>query len=121
MATLEMCNASSKLVILRSQTGSPYGASARIPSIILPGLFMNSPAGQLGTPKATASAFPFSMSEPDEPDAPAPSPKYFSGQRKQTTIDPTLVSSEPLCVVMMLKECSLCTSVRIQPGMFSSL
>ncbi|KAH9002352.1 hypothetical protein EDB86DRAFT_2800923, partial [Lactarius hatsudake] len=38
MATLEACNASSKLVILRSQTGSPYGASARIPFIMLPGL-----------------------------------------------------------------------------------
>lgn len=118
MATLDTCNASSKLVILRSQTGSPYGASARIPSIILPGLFVNFPAGQLGTPKATASAFPFSMSEADEPDACVPSPKYFSGQRRQTTIDPTLVSSEPLCAVITLKECSPCTSVRIQPGIY---
>jgi len=90
MATLDMCNASSKLVILRSQTGSPYGASARIPSIILPGLFMNSPAGQLGTPKTAASPWPFSTSEADEPDARTPSPKPFSGQRRQTTIDPTL-------------------------------
>jgi hypothetical protein len=116
MATLEMYNASSKLVILRSQTGSPYGASARIPSIILPGLFMNSPAGQPATPKIAATPFSFPMSEVDEPDARAPSPKYFSGQRKQTTIDPTLVSSGLLCAVVTLKDWySPCTGVRIQP------
>ncbi|KAI9447810.1 hypothetical protein H4582DRAFT_1803328 [Lactarius indigo] len=96
MATLETCNASGKLVILRSQTGSPYGASARIPSIMLPGLFT---AGQLVpvTPKHTAFSLP--ISEADEPDAWTPSLKPFSlnGQRKQTTIDPTLVKNPPPC------------------------
>ncbi|KAH9049012.1 hypothetical protein EDB84DRAFT_1261610 [Lactarius hengduanensis] len=94
MATLETCNASSKLVILRSQTGSPYGASARIPFIMLPGLFT---AGQLvpATPKSTTPfSLPFSLPIPeaDEPDAWAPPPESFSfsGQRKQSTIDPTL-------------------------------
>jgi len=90
MATLETCSASSKLVILRSQTSSSFGASARIPSVILSGLFMNFPAGQLATPKSAASPFPFPMSEVEEPEARAPSPKYFGGQRRQTTIDPTL-------------------------------
>jgi len=82
MATLETCNASSKLVILRSQTSSPYGAAARIPSVMLPGLFMNFPAGQLvpATPKATAATFTLPMSV----DGSASSPKFF------TTIDPTL-------------------------------
>ncbi|KAF8264947.1 hypothetical protein EI94DRAFT_403104 [Lactarius quietus] len=91
MATLDTCNASSKLVTIRSQTGSPFGPSARIPSIILPGLFMNFTAGQLATPKTTTTPFPFPVSEADEPDVRAPSPKYFNGQRsRQTTIDPTL-------------------------------
>jgi len=92
MATLETCNASSKLVVLRSQTGSPYGASARIPSIMLPGLFMNFPAGQLvpPTPKATTSAFPLPTSAADEPDFRASSPKFFSEYGKQSSIDPTL-------------------------------
>jgi hypothetical protein len=113
MATLEACNASSKLVILRSQTSSPYGVSARIPSIMLPGLFVNFPAGQLvpATPKAAASAF---ISKPDETDWSKdwslPSPKFFS------SIDPALVSSGPLRAVMTLKDwCSHCTSVSIQP------
>ena len=122
MATLETCNASDKLVILRSQTSSSYGASARIPSIILPGLFTNFPAGQLATPKSAASPFPFSMSEAEEHDVRAPSPKYWGGQRKQTTIDPTLVSSGPLCAMMTLKDWgSHCTNVSIQPRMFTHL
>ncbi|KAH9062179.1 hypothetical protein EDB87DRAFT_1607732 [Lactarius vividus] len=93
MATLETCNASAKLVILRSQTGSPYGASARIPFIMLPGLFTNFPAGQLvpATPKPF-TPFSLPISEVDEPDAWTPPSKSFSlnGQRKQTTIDPAL-------------------------------
>ncbi|KAH9173453.1 hypothetical protein EDB89DRAFT_1959920 [Lactarius sanguifluus] len=97
MATLETCNASSKLVILRSQTGSPYGASARIPFIMLPGLFT---AGQLvpATPKST-TPFSLPISEVDEPDAWATPPESFSfsGQRKQGTIDPTLVKDPPPC------------------------
>jgi len=93
MATLETCNASSKLVILRSQTSSPYGASARIPSIMLPGLFMNFPTGQLATPKSAASPSPFPVSEAAEHDVRAPSPNNWGGwggQSRQTTIDPTL-------------------------------
>lgn len=89
MATLETCNASNKLVILRSQTGSPFGASARIPSIVLPDLFNT---GQLvpATPKPAASSFPSPKPEVDELDVRAPFPKSFGGQRRQTTIDPTL-------------------------------
>ena len=105
MATLESCNASDKLVILRSQTSAPYGASARIPSIMLPGLFMNFPTGQLATPKsAVPPPLPFPVSETEEYDVRASSPKYWGGQRRQTTIDPTLVSSGPLCAVMTLKD-----------------
>src|SRR6266702_3004574 len=120
MATLETCNASSKLVILRSQTGSPFGAFARIPSIMLPGLFTNVPAGQLvpATPRPAASPFPLPMPEVDEPDDWTSTPKSFKGQYKQTTIDPTLVSSGPSCAVMTLKDGhSHCTNVSIQPLM----
>jgi hypothetical protein len=120
MATLETCSASNKLVILRSQTSAPYGASARIPSIILSGLFMNFTAGQLATPKTATSPFQFPMSEAEEPEARASSPKYFGGQRRQTTIDPTLVSSGPLSAVMTLRNLgSRCTSVSLQPRMFT--
>jgi hypothetical protein len=132
MDTLKTCNhdASSKLVILESAR-PPHTSSwrdrerARIPSIMLPGLFMNFPAGQLvpATPKAAASpsAFPMPVSEADEPDVwNAPTPKFFNGQHKQSSIDPTLVSSGPLCVVMMLKYWrSHCTSVSIQSQLFT--
>lgn len=120
MATLETCSASSKLVILRSQTSAPFGATSRIPSIILSGLFMNFTAGQLATPKATTTPFSFPMSGTEEPEARASSPKYWGGQRRQTAIDPTLVSSGPLFTVMTLRNLgSRCTSVSLQPRVFT--
>ncbi len=123
MAALETCNAFSKLVILRSQTSSPFGPSARIPSVMLPGLFMT---GQLApaTPKPAASPFPMSEVvikeatgwEVDEADIRTPSPKSFSGQRKQSAIDPTLVRSGLLHAVMMLMDWhSHCTNVSMKP------
>jgi len=98
--TLDKCSATSKLVILRSYSGPSISTSARIPSLMLPGLFMKYiPAGQLipATPHAPTSPSPFPLAEADETDVRTPSPKSFTSftffnnaQRRQTVIDPNL-------------------------------
>ena len=95
MPTLEACNAKDKLVILRGYTGLSNGTSARIPSLMLPGLFMKN------TPPPSTQFFdpsPFPVEEGDETGSRTPSPKTYSLPRRQSTIDPTLVSIDALRV-----------------------
>ncbi len=109
MPTLEACNAKDKLVILRSYTGLSNGTFARIPFLMLAGLFIkNIPAP--ATPFFDPSPFP--VAEGDEMAGRTPSPKTYSLQRRPSVIDPTLVSVDALRVRVTLKDChSLCTSV----------
>ena len=94
MPTLEACNVKDKLVILRSYTGLSNGTSARIPSLMLPGLFMKNtpPASQYFDPS------PFPVEEGDEAGSRTPSPKTYSLPRRQSVIDPSLVSVDSLRV-----------------------
>jgi hypothetical protein len=112
--TLEACTARDKLVILRSYNSLSNGASARIPSLMLLGLFMkNTPTGP-ATPFFEPSPFP--LAESDEADLRTPSPKLYSVQRRQSAIDPNLVSVDTLCVCVTLKDWhSPCTSVSFRP------
>ncbi len=89
MPTLEACNAKDKLVILRSYTGLSNGTFARIPSLMLAGLFMkNTPPP--ATPYFNPSPFP--VEEGEDTGSRTPSPKTYSLPRRQSIIDPTLVS-----------------------------
>jgi hypothetical protein len=100
MPTLEACNAKDKLVILRSYTGLSNGTFARIPSLMLAGLFMkNTPLP--ATPSFDPSPFP--VEEGDETGSRTPSPKTYSlptysQPRRQSVIDPNLVSVDALRV-----------------------
>jgi len=90
MPTLEACNAKDKLVILRGYTGLSNGASSRIPSLMLMGLFMKNITAQ-ATPFFDPSPYP--VAEDDEMDGRTPSPKTpktYGQQRKLSVIDPTL-------------------------------
>ncbi|KAI0254925.1 hypothetical protein BJV78DRAFT_886641 [Lactifluus subvellereus] len=90
LPTLENCTATNKLVILRSYTSPTFGTFARIPSLMLAGLFMkNVPAGHPSsvTPLPPTSPSPFPLAEPDTPDT---SPWSSNAQRRQSVIDPTL-------------------------------
>jgi len=96
MPTLEACNAKDKLVILRSYTGLSNGTFARIPSLMLAGLFMkNTPL--TSTPFFDPAPLPVEE-EGDETGSRTPSPKAYSLPRKQSVIDPTLVSVDALRV-----------------------
>ena len=89
MPTLEACNAKDKLVILRSTPGLSNGTSARIPSLMLPGLFTKN------TPPPATPFFdpsPFPVEEGNEAGSRTPSPETYSLPRKLSVIDPTLVS-----------------------------
>jgi hypothetical protein len=95
MPTLEACNAKDKLVILRSNTGLSNGTFARIPSLMLAGLFMKNippPATPFFDPS------PFPMEVGDETGSRTPSPKTYSLPRRQSVIDPTLVSVDAVRV-----------------------
>jgi hypothetical protein len=97
MPTLEACSARDKLVILRSYTGLSNGTFSRIPSLMLAGLFMkNTPAGAPATPFFEPSPFP--VEEGEETGSRTPSPKTYSLPRRQSVIDPTLVSVDALRV-----------------------
>jgi hypothetical protein len=93
MPTLEACNAKDKLVLLRSYTGLSNGTSTHIPSLTLPGLFMkntSTPETQFFDPS------PFPGEEGNEAGSRTPSPENDSPPRKQSVIDPTLVSVDAL-------------------------
>lgn len=97
MPTLEACNARDKLVILRSYTGLSNGTFSRIPSLMLAGLFMkNTPTSAQATPFFEPSPFP--VEEGEETGSRTPSPKTYSVPRRQSVIDPTLVSVDALRV-----------------------
>jgi hypothetical protein len=106
MPSLEACNAKDKLVVLRSYASLSNGAFARIPSLMLAGLFMKNippPATPSATPFFDPSPFP--VSEADEIGGRTPSPKTYSLARRPSSIDPTLVSVYALVYVrVMLKE-----------------
>ena len=89
MPTLNACNAKDKLVILQSHTGSSNGPLAHIPSLMLAGLLMKNTAPP-STPFFDPSPFP--MDEGNEPGSRTPSPKNDNLPRKQSVIDPNLVS-----------------------------
>ncbi|KAN0126643.1 hypothetical protein V8E52_000283 [Russula decolorans] len=87
MPTLEACNAKDKLVILRSYAGLSNGTSARIPSLMLAGLFMkNTPAP--ATP--FSDPWPLPVEEGNETGTRTPSPKTYNLPRRQSVIDPSL-------------------------------
>jgi hypothetical protein len=95
MPTLEARNAKDKLVILRSYTGLSNGTFARIPSLMLAGLFMKN------TPLTSTPFFdpaPLPVEESDETGSRTPSPKTYSLPPRQSVIDPTLVSVDALRV-----------------------
>lgn len=95
MPTLEACNAKDKLVILRSYAGLSNGTFARIPSLMLAGLFMKN------TPAPTTPFFdpsPLPAEEGNETGSRTPSPRTYSLPRRQSVIDPTLVSINALRV-----------------------
>ena len=95
MPTLEACNAKDKLVLLRSYASLSNGTIARIPSLILAGLFMENippPA----TPSFDPSPLPFA--EGNEMGSRTPSPKTNSMPRRSRVIDPNLVSVDVLRV-----------------------
>jgi hypothetical protein len=95
MPTLEACNAKDKLVILRSYAGLSNGTSARIPSLMLAGLFMkNTPAP--ATP--FSDPWPLPVEEGNETGTRTPSPKTYNLPRRQSVIDPSLVSVNALRV-----------------------
>jgi len=87
---LDGCSAKSKLVILRSHNGPSNGASARIPFLMLPGLFMSMPIPTASWVPTTPMATSFPLAETDETEASSPSPRPLNGSRKQSVIDPTL-------------------------------
>jgi hypothetical protein len=76
---------------------------------MLAGLFMKN------TPPPATPFFdpsPFPAEEGDETGSRTPSPKTYSLPRRQSVIDPNLVSVGALCVWMTLKDWhSLCSSV----------
>ncbi|KAI0265169.1 hypothetical protein BC834DRAFT_843772 [Gloeopeniophorella convolvens] len=96
MPALEAASAANKLVLLRSQSSPSISTYARIPSLILAGLFMkNLPSGQLvpTTPLTATSSSPFPVSEVDDWGSYTPSPKPWSDvsiTTKQHVIDPSL-------------------------------
>jgi len=95
MPTLEAHGAKDKLVILRSYTGLSNGTFARIPSLMLPGLFMKN------TPPPATPFFdpsPFPVEEGASMDSRTPSPKTYSLPPRQSVIDPNLVSVDALRV-----------------------
>jgi hypothetical protein len=95
MPILEASNAKDKLVLLRSYMGLSNGTSARIPSLMLAGLFMKN------TPPPSTPSFdpsPFPVEESDGMGTRTPSPKTYSLPRRQSIIDPTLVSVDSLHV-----------------------
>jgi hypothetical protein len=62
------------------------------------------------TPFFDPSSFP--LAETDELDARTPSPRTFTLPRRQTVIDPSLVSADTVCVRVTLKDWhSPCISV----------
>lgn len=64
------------------------------------------------TPKATVSPSPFPVAESDEPNGRTPSPRPYHFQRRQSFIDPDLVSFAISLSCMTLKDLpSRCTSV----------
>jgi hypothetical protein len=77
-------------VILRSFNSPSNGTFARIPSLMLAGLFMRNVPVAPATPFFEASPFP--VAEADELDGRTPSPRTFTLPQRQTVIDPTLVS-----------------------------
>jgi hypothetical protein len=92
MPTLEASNARDKLVILRGYTGLSNGTFARIdspPSLMLAGLFMKN-APLPATPYFSPSPFP--VEEGDETGSRTPSPRTYNPPRRQSVIDPSLVS-----------------------------
>ncbi len=93
MPSLEACNAKDKLVILRSYASLSNGAFARIPSLMLAGLFMKN-ISLTATPSTTPffDPSPFPVPEADDLSARTPSPKTYSLARRPSFIDPTLVS-----------------------------
>jgi hypothetical protein len=97
MPTLEACNAEDKLVILRSYTNLSNGKFARIPSLMSAGLFIkNTPPLGPATPFLDPSLCP--GEEGDGTGSRMPSPKTYSLPRKQSVIDPSLVSVDALCI-----------------------
>jgi hypothetical protein len=95
MPTLEARNAKDKLVILRSYTGLSNGTSARIPSLMLPGLFMKNPPLP-ASPSQFYDPSPFLVEEGDETGSHTPSPKTYSLLHRQSVIHPSLVSVDAL-------------------------
>ena len=77
---------------------------------MLAGLFMKNIPVAPATPFFESSPFP--LAETDELDARTPSPRTFTLPRRQTVIDPSLVSADTVCVRVTLKDWhSPCTSV----------
>ncbi|KAI0306960.1 UbiA prenyltransferase family-domain-containing protein [Multifurca ochricompacta] len=89
MPILESCLASDKLVILRSHTNLSAGTSARIPSLMVAGLFMkNSPTSKV-TWTTPSSSPPLPLPVFDDLDVCTP-PQSSNEKRRQSAIDPAL-------------------------------
>ncbi len=112
MPTLEACNAKDKLVILRSCARLSDDTFARIPSLMLAGLFIKNISAP-ATPFFDPSPFPVAEGDETNDRTPSPNtPNTYSLQHRPSVIDPTLVSVDSVYVRVTLKDChSPCTSV----------